>query len=159
MNEKILIVDDNKRNIQVLAGFLANNEYQVEYALDGPKALEWLKEENFDLDIRIENLKLSIWARYLTSFADDFRGLASGNLRLEGPLSDPALSGRVRSSRTAFRVGYLNVPFSFAHELEIGKNYFFFENLVLNDTLGNRALVSGRITHARFRDFSLDVSL
>lgn len=51
MNEKILIVDDNKRNIQVLAGFLANNDYQVEYALDGPRALEWLKDENFDLVI------------------------------------------------------------------------------------------------------------
>ncbi len=51
MNEKILIVDDNKRNIQVLAGFLTNNNYQVEYALDGQKALEWLKEEKFDLVI------------------------------------------------------------------------------------------------------------
>jgi formate hydrogenlyase transcriptional activator len=51
MNERILIVDDNQRNIQVLAGFLANNDYQVEYALDGPKALEWLKEEKFDLVI------------------------------------------------------------------------------------------------------------
>lgn len=49
MNEKILIVDDNKRNIQVLAGFLTNNNYLVEYALDGQKALEWLKEEKFDL--------------------------------------------------------------------------------------------------------------
>ncbi len=51
MNEKILIVDDNKRNIQVLAGFLTNNNYQVEYALDGPKALEWLRDEKFDLVI------------------------------------------------------------------------------------------------------------
>ena len=51
MNERILIVDDNKRNIQVLAGFLSNHDYHVEYSLDGPKALEWLNEEKFDLVI------------------------------------------------------------------------------------------------------------
>lgn len=51
MNERILIVDDNQRNIQVLAGFLSNHDYHVEYSLDGPKALEWLREEKFDLVI------------------------------------------------------------------------------------------------------------
>lgn len=46
---KILIVDDNPKNIQVLASFLTAEGYELEYSTSGIEALEWLKEENFDL--------------------------------------------------------------------------------------------------------------
>lgn len=46
---KILVVDDNMNNVQVLAGILENNGFEVEFALNGPDALQWLAEENFDL--------------------------------------------------------------------------------------------------------------
>jgi hypothetical protein len=117
------------------------------------------RDENFDLDIRIENLRMSIFSRYLEGFAQNFRGMASGNLRLEGPASAPELSGIARLVRTGFRVEYLNTSYSFAHELEVGKDYFRVTNLLLNDTLGNSALVNGSVFHQNFRDFSLDIRL
>ena len=46
---KILIVDDNPKNLQVLGNLLEKNGYNVEYALGGREALEWLKSEKFDL--------------------------------------------------------------------------------------------------------------
>ncbi len=49
MPNKILIVDDNTQNIQILASILTNNNYQVEYALSGAEAIEWLSDEIFDL--------------------------------------------------------------------------------------------------------------
>ncbi|MBW6478363.1 MAG: translocation/assembly module TamB [Bacteroidales bacterium] len=114
--------------------------------------------DNFDLDILIENLQMSMFSRYLEGVTSNFRGLASGRLRLDGPLSSPELSGRARLVRTGFRVDYTNTSYSFAHELEIGKDFFRFENLTLNDTLGNSANVSGIIRHTRFMDFSVDIS-
>lgn len=117
------------------------------------------EEDNFDLTIDIENLKMSVFGRYFNSFASNFRGLASGRLRLEGPLQAPELSGNARLVRTGFRVDYLNTSYSFAHDLEIGKDYFRFENLVLNDTIGNSAQASGIIRHNNFFDFTVDVSL
>lgn len=36
-------------NIQVLAGILENNGYELEFALNGQDALQWLKEEKFDI--------------------------------------------------------------------------------------------------------------
>lgn len=114
-------------------------------------------EQNFDLDIRLENLKMSIFARYLKSFAEDFRGMASGNLRLEGPARAPKLFGRARLVRTGFRVAYLNTSYSFAHELEVGPDFFRVNNLVLTDTLGQSALVNGTVYHNHFRDFRVDV--
>ncbi|MFP4025118.1 MAG: response regulator [Thiohalospira sp.] len=46
---KILIVDDNPKNLQVLGNLLEKNHYNVEYALSGKEALEWINSDSFDL--------------------------------------------------------------------------------------------------------------
>lgn len=117
------------------------------------------KDDNFDLDITAENLKMSIWGRYLEAFASNFRGLASGRLRLDGPLRQPELSGRVRMARAGMRINFLNTSYTFSDELVITQNQFSFENVVLNDTLGNTGLASGRLMHENFKDWYIDLML
>lgn len=46
---KILVVDDNVKNIQVLANLLSENNYNVEFALNGGDALKLLVTEELDL--------------------------------------------------------------------------------------------------------------
>ena len=48
-NFTILIVDDLPKNIQVLGSVLKNQNYKLEFATNGLKALEWLEEKEFDL--------------------------------------------------------------------------------------------------------------
>lgn len=45
----ILVVDDNPRNLQVLGGLLQKEGMNVEFALDGNTALDWLAKKTFDL--------------------------------------------------------------------------------------------------------------
>lgn len=45
----ILIVDDNNKNLQVLGGLLHSEKMQVEFAIDGKSALNWLVKKKFDL--------------------------------------------------------------------------------------------------------------
>jgi len=47
--DRILVVDDNSKNIQVLATVLAKNGYEVEYTLKGKDAIEIVKSEGFEL--------------------------------------------------------------------------------------------------------------
>jgi len=47
--DRILIVDDNSKNIQVLATVLAKNNYEVEYALRGKDTIEIVRSEDFEL--------------------------------------------------------------------------------------------------------------
>ncbi len=117
------------------------------------------ENDNFDLDFNVENLRLSMFGRYLDGFAQNFRGMASGPLRLEGPVESPELSGNLRLARTGFRVDYLKTSYTFAHTIEIGKDYFAFDNMVINDTIGNRARANGKITHNNFRNFALNVEI
>ncbi|HVN57751.1 MAG TPA: response regulator [Bacteroidales bacterium] len=46
---KVLVVDDNMKNIQVLGGFLQNEGFEVEFSLDGLSAIEWVGKQDFDL--------------------------------------------------------------------------------------------------------------
>lgn len=45
----ILIVDDETKNIQLLGNLLRGSNYDVEFALDGKKALDWIRSRPFDL--------------------------------------------------------------------------------------------------------------
>ena len=117
------------------------------------------KDENFDLDIVAENLKMSIWGRYLEKFASNFRGLASGRLRLEGPLKRPELSGRLRMARAGMRIDFLNTSYTFSDELIITPNQFSFEEVVVNDTIGNTALASGHLYHDNFKFWDVDIMI
>jgi two-component system sensor histidine kinase/response regulator len=49
MKDKVLIVDDNPKNLQVVATLLAENNYQVEVALDGEVAIAWMDKMDFDI--------------------------------------------------------------------------------------------------------------
>jgi len=46
---KILIVDDLPKNIQLLGTILSDNGYEVEFALSGEDALQWVDNDTFDL--------------------------------------------------------------------------------------------------------------
>jgi two-component system, sensor histidine kinase and response regulator len=49
MNSRILIVDDNPQNLQVLGKLLHEKNYEIEFAINGKAALEWIEYQQFDL--------------------------------------------------------------------------------------------------------------
>ncbi|MCG8412250.1 MAG: hybrid sensor histidine kinase/response regulator [Bacteroidales bacterium] len=48
-NKRILIVDDNPKNLQILGNILKQSGYKLEFATDGVQAIDWLKNTDFDL--------------------------------------------------------------------------------------------------------------
>jgi two-component system sensor histidine kinase/response regulator len=47
--QKLLIVDDNLKNLQVLGNILQRENYKIEFAANGKTALEWVRKNKFDL--------------------------------------------------------------------------------------------------------------
>ena len=115
--------------------------------------------QHFDLDLDLEQKKMSVWAPYLASFATEFNGLASGNLRLEGPLNRPELSGHAMVADGHVFIPYLNVGFDFDHPVEFVHNALLFDGVLLRDSLGNTADFSGAVFHDVFKDFELDIRI
>lgn len=46
---RVLIVDDNPKNIQVLGNILSENNYEIEYAENGEEAVEIVADDDFDV--------------------------------------------------------------------------------------------------------------
>ncbi len=115
--------------------------------------------DNFDLDINLHDFKMDVWGRYLQSFTEGFGGFATGELRLGGPFSRPQLSGQLKLSDIVMPIPYLNTTYTFDHEATIENDRFIFEQVMLHDTLGNTAQVSGAVAHDYFRNFAIDFEL
>ena len=115
------------------------------------------QENNFDLAIQANRLPMKLWARYLDSFASNFRGLSSGNLRLYGSLKNPELSGRLFLEDAGMRINFLNTNYTLGDSLVIEKNQFVLNNIQIVDSLGNTGHAHGRIMHNNFNDFALDL--
>ncbi len=115
--------------------------------------------QNYDLDLDLSDFKMDVWGRYLQSFTEGFSGLATGELRMDGPFNRPQLSGHLELSDIVMPVPYLNTTYTFDHGATIEKDRFIFDQVMLNDTLGNNALVNGVVTHDYFRNFTIDFEL
>lgn len=114
------------------------------------------EKDNFDMDIELKNFKLKLLERYISTVSSNFKGYATGNLKLRGTPEDPDLSGMLYLIVKGFRVDYLNTNYSFTDSVEVTKNAFIFDHTVLNDSRGDTAIFDGKIMHERFYDFFLD---
>ncbi|MBI9061805.1 MAG: response regulator [Marinilabiliaceae bacterium] len=48
-NGRILIIDDNTKNLEILANILNANNYDIEIGINGYEVFNWLKNDTFDL--------------------------------------------------------------------------------------------------------------
>ncbi|MBP7497333.1 MAG: translocation/assembly module TamB, partial [Bacteroidales bacterium] len=122
------------------------------------------KDNNFDLNITLTNLRLKALGRYLDAFASNLNGYATGSMKLTGPFDKPELTGKVKLIKTKFLVNYLNTEYVFTNDLIFGKDFISFDNVTIYgnndvDLPNNKAHVSGKIFHNSFNNFRFDLTL
>lgn len=117
------------------------------------------KNQNFDIDVGFENLGLSSFEDFTKEVVSNLQGFVSGSLHLNGTKDLPQIEGKIKFIRTGFRINYLNTFYSFTNEIELKKNSIQIPALVLTDSLGNKALCSGFITHKNLSDFYFNLSV
>jgi len=117
------------------------------------------KTDNFDLELDLTNFKLKLLEKYLSSFSSNFKGYATGKLKLKGTPDEPDLSGHLFLMVKGLKIDYLNENYSFTDSIIVTKNSFNFDHLVINDSYGDTAILDGRITHRNFNDMKFDLSI
>ncbi len=116
-------------------------------------------ENSLALDLDLENFRLRTIAPFMEGVLSHVEGLASGQIKISGTLNEPEMDGSLNLMRTAFLIDYLNVKYSLSHAFNIASNRIDFDELILYDTLGNKAVVNGNITHNYFKDFRFNLFL
>jgi len=152
-------IDDNKSfliNLQILPP-QTEEKYKVVSVNGFIYPLDTLR--NFDLDIQAQNLQLAVLAPFLKSFSSGLRGLASGQISMEGTFREPALNGKLKLQRTEMKIDFLNVTYSLSNELTITPDAISFKDIVIYDQETNMATCSGTLRHNYFRDMNIDLTI
>lgn len=116
-------------------------------------------DQNFDFTVDLSNLNLKVFNPFLVDVISHIEGAATGHFDLKGTNKKPDLTGKIKLMRTGFVISYLNTKYSLADDFEIKNNIIEFNNIVINDTAMNKAILSGRITHKYLSDFFIDLKI
>lgn len=115
--------------------------------------------DNMRFDLNLENFRLRAINPFLTGILSRIEGLASGEFKIRGALLKPELTGELDLFRTAFRIDYLNTVYSLQHKFVFEKDRIAFQDMMLYDTTGNKAVVSGEVSHTYLSDFRFKVRM
>ena len=116
-------------------------------------------EDNLDFTAVLDSLRLSLLTPLLNGFVSRVQGYGNGTIDIKGSLQQPDINGKVSITDGGCKIGYMNTFYTFNPTLLVDNQTIRFEDMVLVDTLGNKAQVEGEIRHNRFKDFYLDLKL
>lgn len=117
------------------------------------------KDSSLAFDINVNNFKLKTISNFLSSFSSKFTGLASGNIKLLGSPKTPSLVGTLKVNRGEIKIDYLNVVYSFSHDIRFSNNLISIDDMIIYDSIGNKSSCNADIRHNYFNDFQLNINL
>ena len=117
------------------------------------------KTDNLDFNIELDSLRMSALSPFLAGVVTRMQGFANGQATISGSIQKPEIAGQVHVIGGGCKVGYLNTFYTFAPTILMNSHEIALKDLVLVDTLGNKAIVEGKITHDHLKDFYLDLKL
>ncbi|MGB3947085.1 MAG: translocation/assembly module TamB domain-containing protein [Bacteroidia bacterium] len=113
-------------------------------------------DNNIDLKLNMEAMKLQMFEPFLKDYCSNFKGFFSGNLEVKGSVQEPKLFGLIHVNAKKVTLDYLNTTYNFSDDIVIDSNSFGTQNLVLYDINHNKATVNGKVYHNNFKNFQLD---
>ena len=117
------------------------------------------KHDNLKFDLAFDDFKLETMAPFVSSVVTRLNGLASGNLKINGSIAEPVVTGEVALKDAGCQVNYLNTYYTLNDKIKLDADKVVFDNIILNDTLGNTARVNGVINHDHLKNFDIDLGL
>ncbi len=116
-------------------------------------------DSSLQLTADFNRLNIALLNPLLSDLFHGIEGKGKGHLNISGTLAKPVITGKTELDRASLIVNYLNTRYSFSNYLEFKKNEISFDNIVVYDTLGNKGVVTGKLKHDYFSDFSYDIKV
>ena len=148
---------DNEDKSVDLEANIFNEERRMLYAFGSYYTAR--DENNLDFTAVLDSLRLSALNPVLDKFVSRVQGYGNGMIDINGSLKEPDIKGKISIIGGGCKINYLNTFYTFSPSILVDNESIVFENMVLVDTLGNKARVEGEIRHDRFKDFYLDLKL
>jgi translocation and assembly module TamB len=118
------------------------------------------KDMNLELDLAVKQLQLSTAEGMLGHAITNSSGSVSGNVRIRGTASQPAINGDLNFNNAGFVIPMLGAPFFVDNQrVSVTDNGFSFNRFMIKDSLGNTMTLNGSLTTKNFTNYKFDMTL
>lgn len=117
------------------------------------------KHDNLMIDMSFKDFKLETVSPFVSNIVTRMNGFACGSLHVAGSVNKPDLSGDVFLKNAGCRINYLNTYYTINDSIKLATGEIRFNNVAVNDTLGNTAYLNGAISHDHLKNFNFDLTL
>jgi hypothetical protein len=110
-------------------------------------------KEALDINFDANHVKVGFLKPFMSAFAADVKGYASGKARLYGTFKDIDLAGDLKTEEFGLKIAFTNTWY-YANEdsVHIKPGRIDLKNITLKDAYGHTAMLNGFLTHNYFHD-------
>ncbi|MHB8206470.1 translocation/assembly module TamB domain-containing protein [Mucilaginibacter sp.] len=158
---------DTVGNIALKVNNQTANAYSADVDITGKGNQVTLKgiyytqpNSRFDLDLNIVTLNMKSVEGFSFGAIRRATGNITGNMKITGTTSAPAVRGDINFNKVGFNVSMLNSYFSMPNEsITFNNDGIRFNDFTLIDSTGNKAVVTGSIYTTNYTDFKFGMKI
>ena len=112
-----------------------------------------LKSKNFDI---------SPFSKLGKNVISDFQGLFNSSILISGTSKSPIFSGLIKTENVSFKIPYLNIQYDLKNNPSFvleGQSFFINNFTLFNQKSNSEGVLTGEISHKRFKDWDLDLKI
>ena len=118
------------------------------------------EKKEFQVHTTFDSLQADFLEPFLSSFSDELKGSASGDLTFYASPDASYLDGTVHVLNAEMGIAAIGTRYTVDHQdILFNKEGISFHNMQVEDLDGNQAVLSGEITHDMFKDMQLELQI
>ena len=106
--------------------------------------------QSLDLNFEANHVKVGFMQPFMSAFASDISGFASGHARLFGTFSDIDMEGDIFAQDLRLRIDFTNTFYTATDSIHIRPGRIDLKDITLHDVNGQTAKLNGTLTHEYF---------
>ncbi|GAB1415648.1 translocation/assembly module TamB domain-containing protein [Paludibacter sp.] len=163
LNEKIIsdailtsTWDKDNNQLLINGDFTSKNNEKVAFA----KGVYVPKNDSLDISVDAKKFPVDFLNTYFEGIADNFKGIANGNLRIFGPTKNILFEGELSVSQGQASINMLNTTYRFNDKIILTPYRIHLNKIRLLDEYSNTATLNGHLDHnGSFLNMKYDVSI
>jgi TamB, inner membrane protein subunit of TAM complex len=117
-------------------------------------------ESKMDMNVKLNQLNLSSFKSLVSEQVRDMKGYLKGNLHATGNLDQPEFRGELHFENATVVPVITGEPLQLSKDqISFDEDGFNFDNFVMLDSAGNKAVVDGNVFTKDFKNYRFDISL
>ncbi len=115
--------------------------------------------EALDINFEANRIKVGFMQPYMSAFASDIEGFASGKARLYGSFKYIDMTGDIYAEDLRMKINFTNTYYSATDSIILRPSEILLNDITLKDPNGNTAKLNGFVKHEYFKNPKFDFSI